>query len=343
MNYRKLGKKNNLKVSEIGLGTFAFGGPPKKWPKAIGWDGVEDKVSLSILDTCLALGINFIDTADLYGNGHSEELIGQAFKNRRNQIIICTKGGNRINSKGEWFKDFSQEWIERACEASLKRLQTDYIDLYLYHTPLNQIQFIFEEFEVLDRLKTAGKIRSYGVSIGPVSDGLILLDRGLADVIETTYNIIERDAERKLFSVAQSKGVGIIARVPLCTGFLAGKFTPNVSFGKNDFRSSLNQDLIQWLIKQTEKLRCLATAGSRTLAEVAFQFCLSNPAVSVVIAGAKTIKQLRANAKASELKPLDGKDLAYIKKVVPAVPGISEKIENQYDRFFEAAKRVNSP
>jgi aryl-alcohol dehydrogenase-like predicted oxidoreductase len=342
MNYRKLGPAD-LKVSEIGLGTFLFGGPPKKWPKEIGWDEVEDKVALNILNTCLDLGINFIDTADIYGNGHSEELIGLAFKKRRSRIIICSKGGNRINSKGEWFKDFSQEWIKSACEASLKRLQTDYIDIYLLHTPLNQIRFISEEFEVLDKLKTAGKIRSYGVSIGPVSDGLKLLECGSGDIIETTYNIIERDAEEKLFSAAQSKKVGIIARVPLCTGFLAGKFTPDVTFGENDLRSALNQELIQWLIKQAEKVHSLATDSSRTLAQLAFQFCLSNPAVSVVIAGAKTIKQLRENAKAGELKPLSAKDLAYIKKVVPAVPGISEKIETQYDRFFEAAKRIVSP
>jgi len=102
MNYRKLGG-TDLKVSEIGLGTFLFGGPPKQWPKEIGWDGVKDMLSLNILSTCLDLGINFIDTADVYGNGHSEELIGQAFKKRRTQIIICTKGGNRINSKGGWF------------------------------------------------------------------------------------------------------------------------------------------------------------------------------------------------------------------------------------------------
>jgi aryl-alcohol dehydrogenase-like predicted oxidoreductase len=342
MNYRILGG-TDLKVSEIGLGTFLFGGPPKLWPKEIGWDGVEDKVSLNILDTCLDLGINFLDTADVYGNGHSEELIGQAIKKRRSQTVICTKGGNRINSKGEWFKDFSQKWINTACEASLKRLQTDYIDIYLYHTPLNQIQFIFEEFEVLDKLKTAGKIRSYGVSIDPVRDGLKLIECGLGDVIETTYNIIEREAEKKLFPAAQIKKVGIIARVPLCTGFLAGKFTPDVTFEKNDLRSALDQELIQWLIRQTEKIRNLVTDGTRTFAQLALQFCLSNPAVSVVISGAKKIKQLSENAKASELKPLSRKDLAYIKKVVPAVPEISEKIEKQYDMFFEAAKRIYSP
>lgn len=342
MNYRKLGRAD-LKVSEIGLGAFLFGGPPKQWPKEIGWDGIKDKVSLNILSTCLDLGINFIDTADVYGNGHCEELIGQAFKKRRTQVIICTKGGNRINSKGAWFKDFSQEWIKSACEASLQRLQTDYIDIYLYHTPLNQIKFILEEFEVLDKLKITGKIRSYGVSIGPVRDGLKLLECDCADIIETSYNIIERDAEKELFSAAQSKKVGIITRVPLCTGFLTGKFTRDVAFKKNDLRSSLNHELTQWLIEQTEKLHSLVTDSTRTLAQVALQFCLSNPAVSVVISGAKTIKELRENAKASELKPLSGKDLSYIKKVVPAVPGISEKIENQYDRFFEAAKRIYSP
>ena len=225
----------------------------------------------------------------------------------------------------------------------MKRLQTDYIDIYLYHTPLNQLQCIFEEFEVLDKLKTAGKIRSYGVSIGPARDGLKLIECGFADVIETTYNIIERDAEEKLFSAAQSKKVGIISRVPLCTGFLTGKFTPDVTFEKNDLRSYLDQELIQWLIEQAEKLHRLVTDGARTLAQLALQFCLSSPAVSVVIAGAKTIKQLRENAKASELEPLSGKDLSYIKKVVPAVPGISEKMEKQYERFFEAGKRGYSP
>jgi len=196
---------------------------------------------------------------------------------------------------------------------------------------------------VLYKLKTAGKIRSYGVSIGPVTDGLKLIECGFADVIETTYNIIERDAEKELFTAAQSKKVGIIARVPLCTGFLTGKFTPDVTFKKNDLRSSLNRELIQWLIEQTEKVHNLVTDGARTLAQVALQFCLSSPAVSVVISGAKTIKELRENAKASELKPLSGKDISYIKKVVPAVPGISEKIEKQYDKFFEAAKRSYSP
>lgn len=338
MNYRKLGRAD-LYVSEIGLGTFLFGGPPKLWPQKFGWDGVDDKVALDILNSCPDLGINFLDTADLYGNGHCEELIGQAFKKRRSRIVICSKGGNRINSKGEWFKDFSQEWIKSACEASLKRLKTDYVDIYLYHTPVNQLQYVSEEFEVLDELKTAGKIRSYGVSIGPVSDGLKLLECGSADVIEATYNIIERDAEVKLFSAARSKKVGIINRVPLCTGFLVGKFTPDVTFEKNDLRSFLNRELIQWLIEQSEKLHSLVADSTRTLAQLALQFCLANPAVSVVICGAKTIRQLQENAMASELKPLSGKDLAHIKKVVPAVPGISETIENQYDKFFEAGKR----
>jgi aryl-alcohol dehydrogenase-like predicted oxidoreductase len=342
MKYRKLGRAD-LNVSEIGLGTFLFGGPPKYWPNKTGWDGVEDKVALDILNSCPDLGINFLDTADLYGNGHCEELIGQAFKKQRARMVICSKGGNRINPKGEWFKDFSREWIKSACEASLKRLQTDYIDIYLYHTPANQLQFIPEEFDVLDELKTEGKIRSYGVSIGPVRDGLKLLDCGYADVIEATYNIIERDAEVELFPAAQSKKVGIINRVPLCTGFLAGKFTADVTFEKNDLRSSLSRELKQWLFEQSEKLRSLVADGTRTLAQLALQFCLSNPAVSVVICGAKTIRQLQETAMASELKPLSGKELADIKKIVPAVPGISETIESQYDKFFEAAKKPSSP
>lgn len=334
MHYRKLGT-TGLKVSEIGFGSWAIGGPTKLGQMQIGWGKVEDEISLRTLETCLDLGINFIDTADVYGNGHSEELIGKTCKNRREQVVICTKGGNRMTPEGEWVKDFSQEWIKRACEKSLQRLQTDYVDIYLYHTPRGQMKFLPEEFQALEKLKSEGKIRFYGVSIGPVEDGLKILECDYCgEVIETVYNILERDAEEKLFPSAQGKGVGIIDRIPLCSGFLTGKFKPDVIFPQDDNRSSLSREVILWRIEKTEKLRRLVVDGSRTMVQLALQFCLANSGVSVVIPGAKTPQQLSENAKASELEPLTSKQLSYINKIAPFVRG-SEKTETQYAKFFK--------
>lgn len=333
MRYRKLGR-SDLEVSEIGFGTWAIGGPAKLGQMEIGWGKVEDEISLRTLESCLDLGINFIDTADIYGNGHSEELIGKAYKNRRDQVVICTKGGNRTTPEGEWGKDFSQDWIKRACEASLQRLQTNYIDIYLYHNPRGEIKFLSEEFEVLEKLKAEGKIRFYGVSIASIEEGLKFLECGCGEAIEAVYNILERDAEEKLFPTAQSNGVGIIGRVPLCSGFLTGKFKPDVVFAQNDNRSSLSRDVIQWRIEKTEKLRRLVADGSRTMAQLSLQFCLSNSAVSVIIPGAKTPEQLRENAKASELKSLTKEELSYVNEIVPCGAEV-EETEAQYTKFFK--------
>ncbi|RMF82083.1 MAG: aldo/keto reductase, partial [Chloroflexi bacterium] len=124
MRYRKFGA-TDLEVSEIGFGAWAIGGPGRLGPNETGWGDTDDAVSLRTLEACLDYGINFIDTSDAYGNGHSEELVAQAFKGKRHQVVICTKGGNRTMPDGTWKKDFSPEWIRSACEASLKRLQTD--------------------------------------------------------------------------------------------------------------------------------------------------------------------------------------------------------------------------
>jgi aryl-alcohol dehydrogenase-like predicted oxidoreductase len=180
MRYRKFGRYD-LKVSEIGFGAWAIGGPARLGEHVTGWGEVDDDVSLRTLEACLDLGINFIDTADAYGDGHSEELVGKAFSRRRDRVIICSKGGNRVTPEGRWTKDFSAEWIRQACEGSLRRLKTDYIDIYLFHTPRDHIELVPEEFAVLEGLKTEGKIRYYGISVATVEDGLKVLDCGCAE------------------------------------------------------------------------------------------------------------------------------------------------------------------
>ncbi len=316
MRYRKMGK-TDLKVSEIGFGTWAIGGPARLGPKEIGWGDVDDEVALRTLEACTDLGINFIDTADVYGGGHSEELIGKAFKNRRSDVVICSKGGNVGFSEGGFVKDFSREWIKKVCEESLKRLQTDYIDVYLYHTPRGDMRYIPEEFETLDELKQEGKIRYGGVSIGPAEDGLKLLGCGCGEVVEVAYNILQRDAEAELLPGCQGQKVGVIIREPLCSGFLTEKFTLEVTFPTNDIRSSLPREAIAQRVEAVERLRDLIADSSRTLAQLALQFCLSSQAVSVVIPGAKTPEQLRENANASELGPLTNEELASIDELFP--------------------------
>jgi myo-inositol catabolism protein IolS len=316
MRYRKMGK-TDLKVSEIGFGTWAIGGPARLGPKEIGWGDVDDEVALRTLEACTDLGINFIDTADVYGGGHSEELIGKVFKNRRSDVVICSKGGNVNFSESGFVKDFSREWIKKVCEESLKRLKTDYIDVYLYHTPRGDMRYIPEEFETLDELKQEGKIRYGGVSIGPAEDGLKLLDCGCGEVVELAYSILQRDAEGELLPGCQGEKVGVIIREPLCSGFLTGKFTPDVTFPTNDIRSSLPREAIAQRVEVVERLRSLFADSSRTLAQLALQFCLSSQAVSVVIPGAKTPEQLRENANASELGPLTSEELTSIDELFP--------------------------
>jgi len=315
MRYRKFGCFD-LEVSEIGFGAWAIGGPASLGDHVTGWGEVDDDVSRRTLEACLDLGINFIDTADAYGNGHSEELIGEVFGKRRDQVIICSKGGNRVTQEGRWTKDFSAEWIRQACEASLRRLRTDYIDIYLFHSPRGEMRFAPEEFEVLERLKAEGKIRYYGISVATVEDGLKTLACGCAEAIQVVYNVLEPEAEDGFLPAAEEQGVGIIARVPLASGFLAGKYGLDVVFGADDHRSQFSREKIQGYVRQVEKLRELVADGSRTLAQLALQFCLTNPAVSVVIPGAKTPEQLRQNTMASELGLLSEAELTRIEQIV---------------------------
>lgn len=314
MNYRTLGR-TSLRVSEIGFGAWAIGGPAKLGDKNIGWGPVDDATSLRTLQAALDAGINFYDTADVYGWGHSEELIGKAFRGKRDRVIIASKVGNRLDEDGNWMKDFSSKWVEKAIDASLTRLQTDYIDLYQLHSPDADFKFTVETFQVFDDLKKRGKIRFYGVSIGPVAHGLQLAKLGKGDVFQVVYNILHRAPEQELFKIAQKKHIGIIARVPLASGFLTGKFGKGHTFHPDDHRASRSRDEIDNTIERVEKLRFLAEEGKRTMAQAALQFCLAHPAVSTCIPGAKSEEQVQMNAAASEIGALNSSELEKIRKI----------------------------
>jgi myo-inositol catabolism protein IolS len=311
MKYRTLGR-TGLEVSEIGFGAWAIGGPAKLGQNIIGWGRTEDEVSLRALEASLDEGINFYDTADVYGWGHSEELIGKTFRGKRHKVIIASKVGNRVNEQGKWVKDFSRSWVFKAIEESLHRLQTDYLDLYQLHSPDADFSYSEQTFEPFEELKRSGKIRFYGVSIGPIAHGLEVakLDRG--DLLQVAYHLLKREAEQELYNIARERNLGIIARVPLASGFLAGKLKKGHQFDPQDHRSKRSREQIDETIEKVERLRFLEAEGVRTLAQAALQFCISQPAVSTCIPGAKDPDQVRMNAGASNLPSLTREELNHI-------------------------------
>ena len=323
MQYRVLGR-TGIRVSVVGFGAWAIGGPSTLGELQIGWGEVDDATSVSALETAFDLGIIFFDTANVYGAGHSEELIGKTFQGRRDQIVISSKVGNRVTPENEWEKDFSPGHIAEAIEGSLKRLRTDYVDIYHLHSPAADFKYTDDVVDALESLKQQGKIRSYGVSLTPLGRGITPGDQGMAilktgkcDFFQMVYNILEREVEEKLLPACDEQNIGVIARVPLASGFLTGKFTTDVTFPANDHRSNkYPPERARATVEKVAKLRFLTEGGKRTMAQAALQFCLSHPAVSTVIPGAKTPEQARDNAAAADADPLAAEDLARIRETV---------------------------
>ena len=318
MQYRTLGR-TGLRVSEVGFGAWAIGGPSKLGPVEIGWGEVDDAMSLRAIEAAYDAGVTFFDTADVYGAGRSEVLIGKALKSRRDRVVIATKVGNRTTAGGEWVKDFSKQWITEAIEASLTRLGMDCVDLYQLHSGTDTAQYRDETFEALNALKAAGKIRHYGISVGPCAHGPWVIRNTPAETIQVVYNMLEREPEAELLPLAQAHGIGIIARVPLASGFLSGKFTPDTQFAPNDHRArTYPPEKIRQMVGQVAKLGFLTDGKSKTLAQAALQYCLAHPALSVVIPGAKTPEQARANAAASDGVLLTPQEVAQARALLAA-------------------------
>jgi aryl-alcohol dehydrogenase-like predicted oxidoreductase len=292
MEYKTLGR-TGLRVGAIGLGTMVHAGH---------FGPMKDEESLGAIDTALELGVNFIDTSDAYGAGYSETLLGKAFKGRRDKVILATKGGNIMTGPDRGKTNFSADYIGRVIDESLKRLQTDHIDLYQLHNPNVEVIRSGDVWELLERRKKEGKIRHYGVSINKVEEALAALEGGLSDTIQLEYNLLVQEPAEKVFPLAQKKNVAIIARVPLRRGLLTGKLKPEDQerFQKDDVRArNFAGDTFPKELAKVEKLRFLEKPG-RSLAQSAIAFCLAHPAVGVVIPGARDGRQARENTAAAD-------------------------------------------
>lgn len=317
MRARTLGK-TGIKVGEVGFGAWAIGGPAELGGLAVGWGEVDDRDSIRALEAAFDEGINFYDTADVYGMGHSEELLARVFGKRRAQVVIATKGGNFNDEAGQWQKNFTGPFLAGKVEDSLRRLRTDYIDLHQLHTPRNDEEYrqALGSAETLNRLVEQGKLRAYGLSIGPVEHGLRQIGEGFGATIQVVYNVLERGPEEKLLPAAGEANYGVIPRVPLASGFLTGKYADDARFDKRDHRSRLTAEQKRDWVQKVNRLKPIAKELGLTMTQLALQYILASDAVSVVIPGARSADQARQNAAVGKLPPLTDAALKKIRQAV---------------------------
>jgi len=289
MQYTKLGK-HGPEVSTIGFGAWAIGG--------MNWGKTDDNVSKKAIHTALDQGVTLIDTADVYGFGHSEDLIAEVIKERgKGDIIIATKAGNDFyfalqdddEGYGAIRQNYDPEYLVYAAEQSLKRLNVDALDILQLHSPDLEKLERDEPWDALRKLKKDGKIRHAGLSIQSFKDTeqAHLLDRhhDIIDCIQVRYNLLEREAENELFPKALKYGIGVIVRIPILFGFLAGKFDINSTFGEDDHRNmNLSQEKLKNYLQQLKAIQPLYDKyRNQTMSQVSLRFCISHHACHVAI------------------------------------------------------------
>lgn len=308
MNYRKLGGAG-LTVSEIGFGTWGIGGNA--------YGKVDDNESRNCLEVAYESGINFYDTADLYGNGHSEELLGEIFSFRRDKIVIATKGGMLPHTTFEMPQDFSSKHIKNAIEGSLRRLRTDYIDLYLLHSPrIEDIHLNEDLIHTLETFKLEGKIRAYGLSARTPDDALRAIDEFGFHVVEVNFNMIDQRAmENGLFDRAEKDKLGLIIRTPLTFGYLTGKLNGDEQFQGIDHRANWPKDQLKRWAQAPQLFSFLFEGKGFTPAQVALRFCLDYEAVSTVIPGMMKASEVLENSAAADMPSLTDEEMSRMEDI----------------------------
>jgi len=296
MKYRKFGN-TDLQVSEIGFGAWAIGGNAMVGNTPIGWGKTRDDESVAALRAAVDAGINFIDTADFYGLGHSEELIGKWFGSNR-KVIIATKVGHRNIDERIVF-DYTADYIHTACEKSLKRLKRDVIDYYQLHTARMEHLQKGECIQAMEDLKKQGKIRYWGLSLNtfyPRPEAEYLIKHRIGDGFQLVFNVINQRAHEVL-KLASSAGYGVIARMPLQFGLLTGKIKTDAKFEAGDHRSFR---LIPSIIEKAntildKKVWPVAVQKHISKTSLALSYILSHPQISTVIPGIRTVQQAEQN------------------------------------------------
>lgn len=302
MKYRTLGR-TGLKVSEIGYGAWGIGG--------VQWTGGDDEEAKAALNLSIDQGLNFIDTALAYGAGHSERIVGEVVRSRKEEIYLATKipPKNRIwPAQNVSLHDvFPAEYMIECTEQSLRNLGVETIDLQQFHVWRDEWVDQTEWLKALTTLREQGKVRFFGISINDYqpANAIKALRHGYIDVVQVIYNIFEQAPENELFSVCQDLNIGVIARVPFDEGGLTGAITPETVFPKDDFRTFFfSGDRKQKVFNRVERLKLLLGNEAESLAELALRFTLSHDAVSTVIPGMRSTKHVISNISYSDGRKL---------------------------------------
>lgn len=322
MHYKTLGR-TDMSVSTVSFGAWAIGGA---------WGEVDDQDSLKALHAAIDAGVNFIDTADVYGDGRSERLIARLRRERpRDRIWVATKAGRRLPAQTPdgYTRENLTAWVDR----SLTNLETDALDLLQLHCPHRGVYDRPEVFGILDDLVTAGKVRHYGVSVETVDEALTAITYPNVKTVQIIFNMFRLKPAERLFSATRAAKVGVLARVPLASGLLTGKFTRQSTFATDDHRE-FNREGQRFdrgetfsgvpfdaALDAVEDIRALTPSGA-TLGQFALRWILMFDAVTCAIPGAKTAAQVRTNAAAAELPPLS--------------PAIMGAVADVYDRRVRA-------
>src|ERR1700683_2392135 len=314
MKYRTLGK-TGWSVSEISFGAWAIGGS---------WGNQSDEESMATLHRALDRGINFIDTADVYGDGRSEPLIARLRRERKEEVVVATKAGRRLSPHTA--DGYNEKNLTDFIERSLKNLKTDSLDLVQLHCPPTEVYYRPEVFDVMDRLGKAGKIRHYGVSVEKGEEALKAIEYPGVETVQIIFNMFRHRPSELFFSEAKRRQVGILARVPLASGLLSGKLTRKTELEADDHRK-FNQkgeafdqgETFSGVEYETgldavEQLRPLVPKGA-TLAQWALRWILMFDAVTCAIPGARRPQQVEDNAHAAELPPLSKAEMAAVQKI----------------------------
>jgi len=315
MEYRTLGR-TGWNISVIGFGAWGIGGGD--------WGTTDDNTSLAALHKAIDLGVNFIDTADVYGDGHSEQLIAQVRKARSEQLIVATKAGRRLDP--HIASGYNRQNLTAFVERSLRNLQTEALDLLQLHCPPSEVYTMPEVFGILDDLVQQGKIRFYGVSVERVDEALKAITYPNLQSIQIIFNMFRFKPAEQFFAAARDRHVGILARVPLASGLLTGKFSSRTQFASSDHRNynrhgeafdqgeTFSGVDYETGLQAVEKLRPLLPP-SASMAQFALRWILMFPEVTSTIPGAKNPEQAQDNVHAATLPPLSDETMRLIQEV----------------------------
>ena len=314
MQYRELGR-TGWKVSAVSFGSWAIGGA---------WGPVKDDKSLAALHRAVELGVNFFDTADVYGDGRSERLLAQVRRQHSENIYIATKAGRRLDP--HVVTGYNRANLTTFVERSLKNLDTEALDLLQLHCPPTQVYYMPEVFGVLDDLVKAGKVRYYGVSVEKVEEALIAIEYPNVQSVQIIFNMFRHRPAELLFERAQKRKVGVLARVPLASGMLTGKLKPDTTFASDDHRefnrcgeafdrgetfSGVDYDAG---LQAVEELKTICPSGM-SMVQFALRWILMFDAVTCAIPGAKSSSQAEVNFSAADLAPLSEETMTHVRSV----------------------------